>query len=327
MRSKEKESPLVKKNISLIMEKFLLNYILYAVLAAILVCFACLNSNFLTVNNILNNFDKYAYLLVCACGTTIVLCGGGFDLSTGGVLAALTVLGGKIMVNTRNIWLGIGVMVIAGMLIGLINGLLIVKFNLVPFLETIAMGYVVRGLAQYYTQSLTISGLPTAFTNFAWNRFLGVPALIWVGILVFAAMVYVLHHTGYGRRIFAVGGNQKASYIMGIDDKRISVSIYALNGALIGIGAAMTMAKSSVARATTGTSLQMYCTAVAVIGGTSLKGGHGNLFGTLLGVAIYSLIISGLNAVGIDAFWQEIMTGAIIIFAAMIDSYKTRSNA
>lgn len=327
MKSKEKESPLVKKNVSLMVEKFLLNYILYAVLAAIIVCFACLNGNFLTINNILNNFDKYAYLLVCACGTTIVLCGGGFDLSTGGVLAALTVLGGEIMVNTRNIWLGIGAMVIGGMLIGLVNGILIVKFNLVAFLETIAMGYVVRGLAQYYTQSLTISGLPTAFTNFAWNRFLGVPALIWVGILVFAAMVYVLHHTGYGRRIFAVGGNRKASYIMGIDDRLISVSIYALNGALIGIGAAMTMAKSSVARATTGSSLQMYCTAVAVIGGTSLKGGHGNLFGTLLGVAIYSLIISGLNAVGIDAFWQEIMTGAIIIFAAMIDSYKTRSNA
>jgi len=327
MRSKEKESPLVKKNASVLVEKFLLNYILYAVLAAIIVCFACLNGNFLTVNNILNNFDKYAYLLVCACGTTIVLCGGGFDLSTGGVLAALTVLGGEIMVNTRNIWLGIVAMVIGGTLIGLINGILIVKFNLVAFLETIAMGYVVRGLAQYYTQSLTISGLPAAFTNFAWNRFLGVPALIWVGIIVFAAMVYVLHHTGYGRRIFAVGGNRKASYIMGINDKMISVSIYALNGALIGIGAAMTMAKSSVARATTGTSLQMYCTAVAVIGGTSLKGGHGNLFGTLLGVAIYSLIISGLNAVGIDAFGQEIMTGAIIILAAMIDSYKTRSNA
>ncbi len=327
MSSKERESPLVKKSVSLAAEKFLLNYILYAVLAGIIVCFACLNSNFLTVNNILNNFDKYAYLLVCACGTTIVLCGGGFDLSTGGVLAALTVLGGEIMVNTRSISLGIAAMILGGLLIGLINGILIVKFNLVPFLETIAMGYVVRGLAQYYTQSLTISGLPSAFVDFAWNRFLGIPALICVGIVVFALMVYVLHHTGYGRKIFAVGGNRKASYITGINDKQISVSIYAVNGLLIGIGAAMAMAKSSVARATTGTSLQMYCTAVAVIGGTSLKGGHGNLFGTLLGVAIYSLIISGLNAVGVDAFWQEIMTGAIIIFAAMIDSYKTRNNA
>lgn len=327
MSSKGRESPLVRRDFSVMAEKFLLNYILYAVLAVILVCFACLNSNFLTVNNILNNFDKYAYMLVCACGTTIVLCGGGFDLSTGGALAALTVLGGEIMINTRNIGLGIAAMVLGGAVIGLVNGILIVKFNLVPFLETIAMGYVVRGLAQYYTQSLTISGLPAAFTNFAWNRFLGIPALIWVGLLVFAAMIYVLHRTGYGRRVFAVGGNRKASYIMGIDDKLVSVSIYALNGLLIGIGAAMTMAKSSVARATTGTSLQMYCTAVAVIGGTSLKGGHGNLFGTLLGVAIYSLIISGLNAVGMDAFWQEIMTGAIIIFAAMIDSFKTRNNA
>lgn len=320
-------TPLGKKKSEVILEKFLLNYSLYAVLVAIIVVFACLNSNFLTVNNILNNFDKYAYMLVCACGTTIVLCGGGFDLSTGGVLAALTVLGGEIMLNTRGVALGIIAMVVGGLAIGLINGILIVKFNLVPFLETIAMGYVVRGLAQFYTQSLTISGLPASFTNFAWNRLLGVPALIWVGLVVFALMVFVLHHTSYGRKVFAVGGNHTATYIMGISDKMVSVSLYALNGALIGVGAAMTMAKSSVARATTGTSLQMYCTAVAVIGGTSLKGGQGNLFGTLLGVAIYSLIISGLNAIGVDAFWQEIMTGSIIIFAAMIDSYKTRSNA
>lgn len=320
-------TPLGKKKSAVVLEKFLLNYSLYAVLVAIIVVFACLNSNFLTVNNILNNFDKYAYMLVCACGTTIVLCGGGFDLSTGGVLAALTVLGGEIMLNTRSVALGVAAMVIGGFVIGLINGILIVKFNLVAFLETIAMGYVVRGLAQYYTQSLTISGLPASFTNFAWNRMLGIPALIWVGLIVFAVMVFVLHHTSYGRKVFAVGGNHTATYIMGISDKLVSVSLYALNGALIGIGAAMTMAKSSVARATTGTSLQMYCTAVSVIGGTSLKGGQGNLFGTLLGVAIYSLIISGLNAIGIDAFWQEIMTGAIIIFAAMIDSYKTRNNA
>lgn len=320
-------TPLGKKKSAVVLEKFLLNYSLYAVLVAIIVVFACLNSNFLTVNNILNNFDKYAYMLVCACGTTIVLCGGGFDLSTGGVLAALTVLGGEIMLNTRSVALGVAAMVIGGFVIGLINGILIVKFNLVAFLETIAMGYVVRGLAQYYTQSLTISGLPASFTNFAWNRMLGIPALIWVGLIVFAVMVFVLHHTSYGRKVFAVGGNHTATYIMGISDKLVSVSLYALNGALIGIGAAMTMAKSGVARATTGTSLQMYCTAVSVIGGTSLKGGQGNLFGTLLGVAIYSLIISGLNAIGVDAFWQEIMTGAIIIFAAMIDSYKTRNNA
>ena len=327
METKAKETPLEKRKFSLVLEKFLLNYSLYAVLAVIIVVFGCLNSNFLTVNNILNNFDKYAYLLVCACGTTIVLCGGGFDLSTGGTLAALTVLGAEVMTYTQNILLAIVVTVIGGALIGAVNGFLIVKFNLVAFLETIAMGYVVRGLAQYYTQSITISGLPSRFTGFAWNRFLGVPMLIWVGLIVFGVMVYVLHHTGYGRKIFAVGGNHVAANIMGINDKKVSVSIYALAGALCGIGAVMAMAKSGVARATTGANLQMYCTAVAVIGGTSLKGGHGNLFGTLVGVAIYSLIISGLNAMGIDAFWQEIMTGAIIIVAAMIDSYKTRNNA
>lgn len=327
METKAKETPLEKRKFSLVLEKFLLNYSLYAVLAVIIVVFGCLNSNFLTANNILNNFDKYAYLLVCACGTTIVLCGGGFDLSTGGTLAALTVLGAEVMTYTQNIPLAIVITVMGGALIGAVNGFLIVKFNLVAFLETIAMGYVVRGLAQYYTQSITISGLPSRFTGFAWNRFLGVPMLIWVGLIVFGVMVYVLHHTGYGRKVFAVGGNHVAANIMGISDKKVSVSIYALAGALCGIGAVMAMAKSGVARATTGANLQMYCTAVAVIGGTSLKGGHGNLFGTLVGVAIYSLIISGLNAMGIDAFWQEIMTGAIIIVAAMIDSYKTRNNA
>lgn len=316
-----------KKSTSLIAEKFLLNYSLPAVLVIILVVFAFLNNNFLTVNNILNNFDKYAYLLVCACGTTIVLCGGGFDLSAGGMLAALTVLGGEIMSKTNNVLLGMVVMLVAGCTIGFIQGFIITKFKLTAFLVTIAMGYVVRGLAAYYTQSLTVNGIPKSFTGFAWNRMLGVPALIWVGLVFFLVMVFVFHFTGYGRRIMAVGGNSVASNIMGISNDWIEISTYVVAGMCYAVGAMMAMSKAGVARATTGPSLQMYCTAVTVVGGTSLKGGQGSLYGTLLGVCIYSLIISGLNALGVNAFWQEIFTGSIIIFAAMLDSFKTRNNA
>ncbi len=318
---------LSKKKGSRLFERFMLNYSLYAVLLVILVVFGVLNKNFFTVNNILNNFDKYSYLLVLGCGSTLILTCGGFDLSSGGVLAAMTVLGAEIMNRTHNIWAGVLSMILVGGLVGFIDGFLIIKLRLVAFLCSVAVGYVVRGIALGFTQAKTISGLPSKFTGFAWGKVLGIPNLIWVGLGAFLVLLYLLHFTGYGRRVFSVGGNASASHIMGIEDQWVAISTYALAGALSGLAAVMTMAKSSVARATTGANFQMYGIAVSVIGGTSLKGGHGSIPGTLLGVCIYSLIISGLNATGVDAFWQEVFTGAIIVLATVIDSYKTRYNS
>lgn len=308
-------------------EKFLLNYGLYASMLLIIMVFGRLNANYLTFNNILNVLEQSCYYMVCAIGVTFVLIIGEVDLSVGGVLAALTVLGGVIINKTQNIPLAIGIMFGSALLIGLFNGFNVVTLKFPSFIATISTSYIVRGVAAHYTSGNTVSGFPTALTKFAWQRVAGLPILLVIALIILAATVYVLNFTTYGRMVLASGANKTATRQMGINIKAIGISVYVISALCACLGAVMVLTRSGVARFSTLPVLQMQCIAAAVIGGTSLTGGKGSLLGTAFGVLLIAMITSGLNAMGVSAFWQEIFTGAIIIASTLLDSYKTRSNA
>lgn len=309
------------------LERFFLAYGLYAAMGCIIITFACLNSNFLTFTNVLNIFEQAAYYMVCAMGMTFVLISKEVDLSVGGVLAALTVLGGFIMKNTGNVSTAILIMLGMAVVLGLFNGFCVVILKLPSFIATIATGYIVRGFAGYYTDGAAVSGFPNAFTKFAWQKVLGVPVLLVIALIMLAITVYILNFTAFGRTVFACGANKKATKLMGIHANIVCIAVFVISAICTCVGAIMVMSRSGVARFSTLPNLQMQCIAAAVIGGTSLTGGKGNLVGTAVGVLLFSLVQSGLNAMGVLSFWQEIFTGAIIILATVLDSAKTRSNA
>lgn len=311
----------------LTIEKIVLNFGLYVAMLIVIFVFATLNSNYLTINNLLNIFEQYGYYLVCASGMTYVLLIGQFDLSAGGTLAFSTVIGAQVMIKSGSILQAMVVVYALAILIGLFNGLLVVKAKLPAFIVTIAAGYAVRGIVTYSTDSRTISGIPMAFTDFAWNRLAGIPILIIVALVIWAVLFYILRYTAYGRKIYACGGNETCARISGVNTDFVRMSVYVISACCFATGGMMVMSRSSIARSSTLPNLQMECIAAAVIGGTSLTGGSGSLAGTLVGVVLLSMINSGLNALGVDAFWQQILTGTIIICSALMDSYKTRNNA
>ena len=310
-----------------VVEKFLLNYGLYAAMMILIVVFAVLDPNFFKFSNIMNIFEQSAYFIVCAIGMTFVLISGEVDLSVGGVLAALTVFGTELINRTRNITLSILIMAGAALVVGLLNGFFVAKMGLPAFISTIAVGYIARGLAGYYTSGNTVYSSFTAFTNFAWNRVFGIPVLLIIAAFVLIVTVYILNFTTYGRTVFSYGASKKVTRFMGINYKATGISVYVISAFCVLIGALMVSSRSGVARFSTLPNLQMECIAASVIGGTSLTGGKGSLPGAAFGVLLLALIKSGLNGLGVYPFWQEVFIGVIIIFAALIDSYKTRSNA
>ncbi len=308
-------------------QKMLLNYGLYLAIAVIFLIFSFLNENFCTLNNMKNVIDQSSYYLVCAIGVTFVLISGANDMSVGAQVAFSSVVGALYLVSFKNIPMSMLLMVCLGVLIGLVNGLFVVVIGLPPFIGTISTGYVVRGIVAYSTKQFSVSGLPLQYTSFAWGQFLGLSNCTWVAVVIAVVAIYVLKYTAYGRKLFACGGNRTASNVMGINTTWIKISAYVVSGVLAAVSAMLLMSRQGMANSGTGELLHMDCIAAAVIGGTSLSGGHGGVFGTIVGVFFISMIKSGLNALGVNAFWQMVFTGGILIFASVLDSFKTRSNA
>ena len=309
------------------MQKLLLNCGLYMAILAIFITFAVINPDFLTMRNMVNVFEQSAYYLVCAVGITFVLVSGANDMSVGSQVAFCSVVATLYLAAGGSIPVSMGIMIAFALVIGLCNGLFVVVIGLPPFIGTIATGYVVRGVVAYYTKQETVTGLPRAYTGFAWTKTLGLSNLTWIAILIVLIGIYVLKFTAYGRRVYACGSNPVAAGVMGINVRWVKISVYIIAAVSAAVAAMMLMSRMGAARSGTADLLHMECVAAAVIGGTSLKGGQGGLIGTFIGVFLVSMIRNGLNSNGINSFWQLVFTGGITLFAAVLDSYKSRANA
>ena len=319
--------PLPVKRESLSLQDIFLNYGLYIAIGIIFLCFSLLNDHFCTLNNMKNVVDQSSYYLVCAMGVTFVLISGANDMSVGAQVAFSSVIGALYLQSFKNIPVSMGIMIALGILIGLVNGLFVVIIGLPPFIGTISTGYVVRGIVAYTTQQFSVTGLPSKYTAFAWGEFLGLSNCTWVGILIVLLSVYILNFTSYGRKLYACGGNRAAANVMGINTTAVKISAYIIAGITSACSAMLLMSRQGMANSGTGELLHMDCIAAAVIGGTSLSGGHGKILGTVVGVFFISMVKSGLNALGLNAFWQMVFTGGILVFAAILDSVKSRNNA
>ena len=310
---------------SLTIQKVMLDCGLYFAIAIVLIIFTCINDRFLTMNNIFNVFDQSAYYLVCAFGVTFVIISGSNDMSVGSQVAFYSVIGAKLLISTQNYLLTTVVLLGLALLVGAANGLFVVIIGLPPFVGTIAVGYIVRGIVAYITEQNTVSGLPKALTTFAWTKTFGIPNLSLISLVVMIICIYIIRFTSFGRKIYAVGGNRHAARVMGINVARIKISAYIISATFSVLAAIMLVARSTVARAGSTEILHLDCIAAAVIGGTSLKGGRGSIFGTFVGVMLICIIRNALNGMGVDTFSQLIFTGIITLFAACLDSYKSRT--
>ena len=288
--------------------------------------------DFLSFGNIMNVLSQVAVVAIIAAGMTFVILTGGIDLSVGsilglsGILAAAVVKGNADSMPTYClIPLAIAVCLGTGLALGVANGYLVAYQKLPAFVATLGMMSIARSLGFIYTQGKPISIFPPEFRWIATHYIGGaVPVIAFFIVAVFAASWFVLNQRPFGRYIYAIGSNENATRLSGIDTSRYQLAAYAICGLLTGLAALLAIGRINSAHPGAGASYEMNAIAAVVIGGTSLSGGSGAVGGTLIGALIMGLISNGLNLRNVDAFWQGVVLGAVIILAVLVD-VKSRS--
>lgn len=279
---------------------------------------------FMTVSNLLNVMEQTAINAVIAVGMTFVIVSGGIDLSVGSIVALSGVVLASALAAGVAAPLAIGVGLMVGAACGLVNGLLITRGRLPPFIATLGMMSVARGAALVYTEGRPISGFGDGFRWLATGRLLELPLPVILGALAYLGGHLVLTRTRFGRYVYAIGGNEEATRLSGVPVAFHKTMVYALSGAMSALAAVLLTARLNSAQPIAGNMYELDAIAATVIGGTSLLGGEGTLGGTLIGALIMGVLRNGLNLLGVSSFLQQILIGIVIIGAVLIDSALKR---
>jgi len=296
------------------------------VLLCMVVFMAVTSDVFLTWPNITSILQQTAIKGILAVGMTLVIIAGGIDLSVGSTVALSALISANTMVKygSKAIWLAIIIALVVGAICGLINGFLISVFKVQPFLITMGTMNIYRGVQYTISNARVVRGLPGEFTSFmnSTNSKLPIPVIILLAVAVIIALF--AKYTKYGRYIFAIGGNEEAARLSGVNVKMIRMLTYILVGVICGIGAIVYLGRLASVDANAGTGYELDAIAAAAIGGASLNGGKGNVIGTILGALILCVLANGLTLLNIQSFYQVIATGVIIIIAVLIDKISDK---
>jgi ribose/xylose/arabinose/galactoside ABC-type transport system permease subunit len=281
---------------------------------------------FLTFTNLMNILRQISVNGVLAIGMSLVALTGGIDLSVGSIVAFSGILTAGMLNDTA---LPIPVIVIlailVGLTMGLINGYFVAYWNAPPFVVTLAMMTIGRGLTYIYCDGKPISKLPDAFLKIGKGSLAGIPIPFIILIAVFLIFYIMLTKMKHGRHIYAVGGNEQAAMVSGINVKRVIMSVYIFSGICCGVGAVMLTARVSAGLPTAGDGYELDAIAATVIGGTSLSGGTGKLWGTLVGVLLLGMVNTGLDLLNVTSYYQQVVKGLIILGAVLIDSRRNKA--
>ena len=275
--------------------------------------------------------QNYSYIMVLSFGMLLVLLIGGIDIAIGATMA-ISAMSTCLMMRDGFITsapLAFGMSILIGLVCGLLIGLVVAKGKVIPIIATLGAQYIFRGLTYYVSDSDWVSRdeMLLNYTQFAQGEFLGINNLFWIVIGVFVLFLVFLKWTGFGRQIYAVGSNPDAAKISGINIDRVKIIVYSINGAICGLAGAMYTSLYTSAQGNMADGAEMDVIAACVIGGVSLNGGQGSAFGVLLGAVTIAIISKSLSLVGIDAFWQQALKGAIILFAVLINVIVQRNAA
>jgi ribose transport system permease protein len=300
-----------------------------AVLVLICIIFVLFAPNFGSISNLSNILTQISINTVISIGMTFVILLGGIDLSVGSVIALCSIISGKVITNAGlPIWLAIFISIIVsilvGMLCGVFNGYVTEKWVIPSFVVTMGMLNIARGFALVISDSRTIFGFPDAFNSLGSANIAFIPVIFIIAILLVLLGNFVLKKTVYGRMIYAIGNNEEAVRLSGHNVRIYKISAYIICGGLTGIAAILYMMRLNISSPILGNGFELTAIAAVVIGGTSMTGGKGSMIGTLLGACILGVLNNGLLLIGLGDFARQIVTGFIIVFAVVLDSYRTK---
>ncbi|OUC07854.1 sugar ABC transporter permease [Litorilinea aerophila] len=353
---------------SLSLQEFLLRARAFIALILVVTTFSFLSPTFMTADNIIIVAKQVAINAILGIGMTFVILTGGIDLSVGSVAGLAAMIAGGLIneglilpmfgvIVYFNVWMVILITLTVGALVGALNGLIITRFNVPPFIATLGTLYIARGLAllrsggdtypnlvgrpEFGNQGFPILGsgtfLPRAMVqgwiqqlsdmpNFVTTalRFLAIPYEVWIMIVFALIAAFVATKTPFGRQVYAIGGNERAAQLSGVRVKRIKVIVYMISGFCAAMVGLIIASRLVAAHPATGVFFELNAIAVVVLGGTSLMGGRGTIGGTIIGAFVIGALNAGMVMVGISSFWQQVITGSVIVLAVIIDQFQAR---
>jgi ribose transport system permease protein len=341
MKRVETRLPIVTKTFKFMNTKSLNAYFVkfQSLIALFLLCLiiSVLSDKFLTMTNGWNVMRQISVNICISTGMTLIVLTAGIDLSVGAVLAlsgamAAGLLKNGIAIPSQNIYIGFTLLgaILVGMTtgagLGVFNGWAITKFNLPPFVVTLAMLTIARGLTMLWTEGFPISELGESFAYLGTGWFLGIPVPVWISGIIVLIAVIATKKTRFGRYIYAIGGNENAARLSGIDINRIKIAVYGIAGMLAGIGGLLVTSRLDSAQPNAGMSYELDSIAAVVIGGTSLSGGRGSILGTVQGAIIIGVLNNGLVLLNVSPFWQQVVKGIVILLAVIIDKSNSKND-
>lgn len=316
--------PIIKKSQSLI--------------ALFLLCLfiSLLSDKFMTSTNLWNVLRQISVNVCISVGMTLVVLMAGIDLSVGSVLglsAAVCagLLKSGLSFDSMDLFVGFTVLgaiiaaMLIGMLLGLFNGWVITKFAIPPFVATLAMLTIARGLTMLYTEGIPISNLGPNFEFIGSGWILGIPVPVWISLIMVLIVVFLTNKTTFGRYIYAIGGNEKAAFLSGISINKIKLAVYGIAGMMAAVGGVLVTSRLNSAQPNAGMSYELDSIAAVVIGGTSLSGGVGTVAGTVIGAVIIGVLNNGLVLLDVSPFWQQVVKGIVILLAVIIDKMNQKN--
>jgi len=302
---------------------FLQRYGILIIIALLMAGLTMLSDSFLTPRNLLNIVNQSAPLAIIACALTLVIIGGGFDLSAGAVFGVASVSAAWLAVNVDPM-LGIVAGPLVGLALGLVNGLIITGFNVHSFLATLASSMVFRGIAILITGGALI---PVRMEEFAWlgRGRIGMVNIAVIVFVVFAmAMMFLLNRTTFGRRVFAVGGNEEAAILSGVRTNLVKIATFGLTGFAAGLAGVIAVSRISMGQPQAGVGMELDAIAAVILGGTSIYGGKGAIWRSIAGVLLLALIGNGFNILNVNPFFKDLTTGLIIVVAVALSAGRKR---
>lgn len=305
-------------------------------LLLMVVAMSVMSDSFLTPDNGWNILRQISVNLCLSIGMTLIILSGGIDLSVGAILALSGAVAAGLLKN------GIGIPAVdvllqftlagaivsaigVGLALGWFNGFVITRFKLPPFVATLGMFSIARGLTMLWTGGFPVTGLGERFGSLGTGAFLGVPMPVWITAALVAVFIVVTRKMRFGRHLYAVGGNERAALLTGLRVNRVKVWVYTLGGGLAGVAGLLVTARLDSAQPNAGLGYELDSIAAVVIGGTSLSGGRGSVAGTVLGCLIIGVLNNGLFLLNVSPFWQQVVKGLVILIAVAIDKTNAKN--
>jgi erythritol transport system permease protein len=321
--------------------EFLLDQRAFVALIVLVIIFALLSDAFLTPTNMITMTKHVAYNAILALGMLLVIVTGGIDLSVGSIVGLSGIVAGVLLQGWDlslfdttaypAVWVVVLVSLAVGGVVGALNGLLVTRFNVAPFIATLGTMYVARGAALLISDGSTfprLQGDPelgnTGFSFLGVARPLGIPTAIWIMVILAVIITLLVTKTAFGRWLYSTGGNERAAQLSGVPVKSVKMRVYIISGVCAAMAGLIIASELTSAAPQTGNTFELNAIAAVVIGGASLAGGRGTVKGALIGAFVIGFLSDGLVLVGVSSFWQTVIKGLVIVLAVILDQSQER---